>query len=272
MISAKQARKVSAPQPSRQLMRVFARYSRYYLGRHFHSIRVSKESVLPSSDIARPIVMYLNHSSWWDPLICLYLARCWFPDRTSLAPIDAGMLKQYAFFKHLGFYPVETGTARGARDFLRSTAQLLASDRNMVWLTPQGRFVDARERPIPFRRGLGALAHRSERALFVPLAIDYTFWTEPQPEILISVGPAVAAEEMIISSVSDWTDFFSSSLEETQDRLATSACRRDPDDWIVLERGASGINAIYDGWRSLRSRMQGRSFTREHQPDDAAAR
>ncbi len=268
MTSTGQKRRVSAPEPSRQLLRLFARYSRYYLCRHFHSIRVLHEAAIPSADVGRPIVMYLNHASWWDPLVCLYLARRWFPGRNSYAPIDAGMLKRYAFFKHLGFYPARAGTARGALDFLRTTEQLLGSERNMIWLTPQGRFVDVRERPIPFQRGLGALANRSARALFIPLAIDYTFWTEPQPEILLTLGPAVAAEEMIISSVGDWTDFFARSLEETQDRLAECAARRDPEDWLTLEKGVSGINAIYDGWRSLRSRMRGKSFTPEHHPDD----
>ena len=258
--------KSSGPQISRRLLRLFSGYSRYYLRRNFHTIRIANDAWVPESDIDRPIVIYLNHASWWDPLICLYLARQWFSHRTSVAPIDAEMLKQYAFFKHLGFYPVELGTARGARNFLRTTAELLQSERHMLWLTPQARFVDPRERPIPFRRGLGALANRVEHALYVPMAIDYTFWTEPQPEVLISFGQPVVPEESIVSSISDWTTFFAHALEETQDNLMEKACRRDPSDWFVLEEGASGINAIYDGWRSLRSRLCGESFAREHQP------
>jgi 1-acyl-sn-glycerol-3-phosphate acyltransferase len=259
--------KTSGPHISPRLLRLFSGYSRYYLRRNFHTIRVANDAWIPESDIERPIVIYLNHASWWDPLICLYLARRWLSDRISLAPIDAEMLKQYAFFKHLGFYPVELGTARGARNFLRTTAELLQSEGHVLWLTPQARFVDPRERPIPFRRGLGALASRVEHALYIPMAIDYTFWTEPQPEVLISFGQPVVPEESIISSTSDWTTFFAGALEEAQDDLMEKACRRDSSDWFVLEQGASGINAIYDGWRSLRSRMRGETFAREHQPD-----
>ena len=51
MIAAKQAREVSTPSPSRQLLRVFGRYSRYYLGRHFHSIRLSKDEAARLSDL-----------------------------------------------------------------------------------------------------------------------------------------------------------------------------------------------------------------------------
>ncbi len=260
------------PQVSSRLLRLFSSYSRYYLRRNFHTIRVANDVTIPASDIDRPIVIYLNHSSWWDPLVCLYLARKWFRHRVSLAPIDAGMLEEYAFFKHLGFYAVELGSTQGARKFLRTTTQLLQSNEHILWLTPQARFVDPRERPIPFRRGLGALASRLERPLYVPMAIDYTFWTEPQPEILISFGDAVVPEQTIISSTADWTAFFAQALQETQDDLAEKACRRDPSDWTVLDRGASGINAVYDGWRSLRSRIRGQAFTREHQPDSAPSR
>jgi hypothetical protein len=202
----------------------------------------------------------------------LYLARKWFPDWTSLAPIEAEMLERYAFFKRLGFYPVKPGTARGALEFLRTTTNLLQRERHMLWLTPQGRFVDPRERPIPFRRGLGALATRLERALFVPLAIDYTFWSEPQAEVLISFGQGVVPEEALINNIPDWTDFFAGTLERTQDDLARKAMRRDSSEWIVLERGASGVNAIYDGWRSMRSRMSGTAFSAEHQSDQKKTR
>ena len=43
----------------------------------------------PVADETRPIVIYLNHASWWDPLVCLYLARRFFRDWTSVAPIEA---------------------------------------------------------------------------------------------------------------------------------------------------------------------------------------
>ena len=90
-------------------MKVFAAYTRSYVGRHFHSVRILK-SGLPPRDCARPLVIYLNHAAWWDPLVCLLLSREFFPDRTSFAPIDAAMLERYGFFKRLGFFGVEHRT------------------------------------------------------------------------------------------------------------------------------------------------------------------
>ena len=79
--------------------------------------------------------------------------------------------------------------------FLRTTRAILESRRNLVWLTPQGRFMDVRERPIRLQRGLGALAAQREEVEFLPLAIEYSFWTEPRPEILISFGEACDSEQ-----------------------------------------------------------------------------
>ena len=183
------------PHVSAGVMKVFAAYSRRYVRRHFHSFRILR-SGLPPRDSARPLVIYLNHAAWWDPLVCLLLTREFFADRTSFAPIDAAMLERYGFFKHLGFFGIEPQTPRGARKFLRTTHAILASSGNAVWLTPQGRFLDVRERPLRLQDGLGARARHEPSAAFVPPAIEYSFWTEPRPEILVSFGePIVPATE-----------------------------------------------------------------------------
>ena len=225
MKSATQERSTEAlPHVSAAVMKGFAAYSRRYMRRNFHAFRILK-SGRPPHDSARPIVIYLNHAAWWDPLVCLLLSREFFPDRTSFAPIDAAMLERYGFFRHLGFFGIEPQTQRGARTFLRITHDLLASSCNAVWLTPQGRFMDVRERPLRLEEGLGALATREPGAAFIPLAIEYAFWTEPRPEILVSFGEPIVPGAEPARLAADWTRVFSDALETTQDELATRSCR-----------------------------------------------
>jgi hypothetical protein len=102
--------------------------------------------------------------------------------------------------------------------------------------------------------------------VFVPLAIEYAFWTEPRPEVLVSFGEPVIPEGDPARGACDWTNFFSDSLEAVQDELAARSCRRDPAEWHLLDRGASGVTAGYDAWRWLRSRITGAERAREHQP------
>jgi 1-acyl-sn-glycerol-3-phosphate acyltransferase len=251
------------PRVSTAVMSGFAAYCRRYVRRNFHALRILK-SGLPPRDSARPIVIYLNHASWWDPLVCLLLAREFFPDRKSFAPIDAAMLQRYGFFKHLGFFGIEPQTQSGARTFLRTTHALLTSSLNAVWITPQGRFVDVRKRPLQLEEGLGVLAVREPGAVFIPLALEYSFWTEPRPEILVSFGEPIVPGAEPARSGPDWTRTFGDALEAVQDELALRSARRDFNQWITLNRGRSGVNAIYNGWRRLRAQVHGEKFQPEH--------
>ena len=256
------------PNVSVSAVKLFAAYSRHYLRKRFHAFRILR-SRLPTHDLARPLVIFLNHASWWDPLVCLLLAREFFRNRKSFAPIDAAMFARYRFFRHLGFFPIEQNTPRGALAFVRNAHAVLASLDHTLWLTPQGHFVDVRERPLRFQNGLGALAAREPDAAFAPLAIEYSFWAEPRPEILCAFGgPIVPDNEP--RAASDWTSFFTEALETLQNDLAARSCRREPADWLTLNRGRSGVSGVYDAWRWARARLRGERFTAEHQPEGGA--
>ena len=254
------------PRVSPLILKLFAAYSRRYMRRRFHAIRILKSCSLPQ-DLSRPLLIYLNHASWWDPLLCLDLARRWFPNRSSFAPMDAASVDRYKIFKHIGIYAIEQDSIRGTTAFLRTTCAILSVDRNIVWLTPQGRFTDVRERPIELRPGIGALAARMPLVDFLPLAIEYTFWTEPRPEVLIAFGEAIIPGREACRSAAEWVELFSGALRNTQAKLARHSYRRDPLDWLVLDRGASGVNAIYDAWRMLRARLSGATFSCDHRPE-----
>lgn len=253
----------SAPLPrvAPLLLKAFSAYTRRYVGGRFHALRILNDG-LPAHDSSRPIVIFLNHASWWDPLICLLLARQFFPERTSFAPIESAMLDRYRFFRYLGFFGVEP-SVRGALKFLRVSRLLLTSPRNAIWLTPQGRFCDVRERPLHFQDGLGALAAQTKGAIFLPLALEYTFWHDSRPEILVAFGTPITNAELS-ESAEEWTEKFSAALAVTQDRLATRSKERDPRAWRVLNNGSSGVNAFYDRWRWLRARIRRQEFVREH--------
>ena len=252
----------TAPHISAGVMKFFIAYCRRRVRRDFHALRILK-SGLPACARDRPLVVYFNHASWWDPLVCLLLARDFFPERSAFGPIDSEMLKRYGIFKRLGFFGVDP-SLRGTRTFLRITHDLLADPRNAVWISPQGRFADVRERPLRLQDGLGALAVREPDAAFVPLAIEYPFWTEPRPEILVSFGEPIIPGRQSIRTVDEWTGVFTGALETTQTKLAASSCRRDPADWQAVNRGKSGVNGIYDAGRWLRARLRGEKFNPEH--------
>jgi 1-acyl-sn-glycerol-3-phosphate acyltransferase len=253
----------SIPKISKHLLSLFAIYSRLHVHRHFHSVRILQDG-LPPADVPAPLLIYLNHASWWDPLICLLLARIFFPERNSYAPIDAGMLNRYGFFKHLGFYGINVNSKVRAKEFVSISSALLASTLNAIWLTPQGRFADVRKRPLEFQPGIGVLAATLPGVCFLPLAIEYTFWTEPRPEALLCFGEPITSGSLTDREPAAWTNYFGQQLEIAQQKLADRAMDRESGDWMVLEQGVDGITPIYDASRWLQSRVMRRPFVRGH--------
>jgi len=270
----------SLPRISPGRLRAFAAYARWYLRRQVHAVRLDLEGFRPDLRPGwHPQVVFLNHAAWHDPLVCLLLAGAIFPGTTGYAPMEEAALRRYAFFRRLGFFGVEGRTARGAAVFLRTAATILARPGAVLWLTPQGRFADVRERPLGFRAGLGHLAarcagHRSPRpstgsppepVTFLPLAIEYTHWEERLPEVLVRFGEPLVIDGSDSSPSPDhWTSRCEGALEGTMDALARGACARTPGRFRNLLAGAAGVGGVYDAWRRVTAAVRGRSFRPEH--------
>jgi 1-acyl-sn-glycerol-3-phosphate acyltransferase len=243
------------PTFSPTFFRFFSRYARWYVGRSFHTVRLSGAGFPKVENTTGPIVSYLNHASWWDPMIAVILAGHFWPDRAHFAAIDADALEKYKFFRRLGFFGVEKNSARGAREFLRATEEILAQPDAILWLTPQGEFADPRRRPVELLPGLRHLARRHPHATFLPLAIEYPFWQERFPEALCRFGPPVL--EPAEGSLS-------SALQSCQDSLAAEAISQDQTTFQSILGGRAGVSPVYDAWRRARALATGKPFSAEH--------
>lgn len=191
---------VALPHRWTWLIRGFRRYCTRYVRKHFHAVRLSRSShPFPSAD--EPILVVLNHPSWWDPLIGLILSNH-FAERHQFAAIDAVAVNRYAFFKRLGFIGVDQNRLRGAAEFLRIGKTILSEPGRCFWVTAQGRFADVRERPLNLRSGVGHLATRLEAGFVVPLALEYAFWNESNPEALARFGNRSRSRNIATSMVS----------------------------------------------------------------------
>ena len=241
------------PEISPPLLALFSRYAGWYVGKHFHAVRVLIPA-LPAKDPSKPLVIFLNHAAWWDPLICLILRREFFPERSAYAPIEAAALERYRFLKRLGFFAVETGTTRGASQFLKTSAAILESNESALFLTPQGKFADVRA-PLVMAPGIDHLAAHAPGAVYLPLAIEYSFWEERKPEVLLAFGEAASAAPDVP---------LADRLAKLQAQLAAAAVRRQPNEWKILRKSRSGVNLPYDLWRGLRARLRGEAFRAGH--------
>lgn len=209
----------------------FSHWVQRYVRRQFTNLRIaagSHELLHSVAAQAAPAIVVLNHSSWWDPLTCIALART-LPDRDHCAPMRAEQLKRFGFFRWTGFFPVEPARPR---EFVRHVDRVFSSRRAMLWITPQGRFVDPR-RKSPLGRGADLIRRRYPEANTLSLALEYVFWNERRPEICARVQPVNAADNLAVV------------MEENSRHLAELSASRDPGSFRELwpERP--------EGWWSL---------------------
>src|SRR3954466_13297252 len=253
-----------APTVSPLLLSMFGRSYEGYLARQFHAVRLSKsQRPDPVAIRDKPLIVYFNHPSWWDPLVCMQLATRLFPERRHFGPIDAASLQAYRFFGKLGFFSIEPGTARGARRFLEVSQEILSRPDTALWIAAEGRFTDPRDRAVRLRSGIGHLASRVRNAVLLPLALEYPFWEERSPEALARFGEEIPTGDADLAAA-DWTPILEDSLESTLDALAAEALARDSLRFEVLLGGSAGVGGMYDVWRRLKARFRGERFRPEH--------
>ncbi len=246
---------------SAPLFRLFALYLHWHTSRYFHAVRISRTGQ-PRALAGRPLIVYSNHPSWWDPAIYILLCDKLFHDRAGYGPMDAAALGKYGVLERMGVFGVELDNPRGAALFLRTCLAVLDQPSNMLWITAEGAFTDHRTRPVALRPGLAHLARRVPGAVILPLALEYTFWNESRPEALLRFGEPLSGDRQ--GSVADWTARLEGGLADTMDALAAESATRNPALFQPLVRGGAGAGGIYDSWRWLRATAAGRRFDPSH--------
>lgn len=237
------------------MLRFFGTLFARDLASAFHAVRCA--GPLPAA--SGPLVIFANHPSWWDGEILVWLSATLFVGRRTFAPIEAAMLERYRFFRKLGAFGVAPGYA-GASAFLTVGEAVLALENGLLIVNAEGRFRDVRDRPLEVASGLVHLAKRAPAARFVPLAIEYAFWDERRPNLLLRFGEPILADTVRHTGGAALGD----GLAAAMDALATDAAARDPVRFTTLLAGKTKINPFYDTWRRGRALLQGRRFDPAH--------
>ena len=245
------------------LLALFSRYTRRYLQRNFHAVHCFGE--LPNGELTEniPLIVALNHSSWWDVLLGLIAAEDFFT-REWYGVMDARQLERYKFFAKLGMIGVDRQTLTGAKEFLAYSETLLKSQPRALWLTPQGEMLSNQRRPIRFQPGIGHLAERLGDFYFTTVVFHYEFWNEKRPEAFLSLS---AVERIHVGGDFRRREFVAAQerrIERQLDELLEAVQSRDAARFCPLLRGATGISATYDLIRAIGARLRGEDFHSEH--------
>lgn len=243
--------------------RWFAGYCRRYFQRSFHTVHLLGEMESFQPDGRTPLLVYLNHSSWWDLLVCPLLNDMvlhW----DAYGVMDERQLERYRMFRRIGVIGIDRTSLRGAKEFLTYATALLKNQPRALCLTPQGEMVSTEARPVRFQPGLGHLAEALEEFYLLSVAVEFEFWTEKQPELFLSLSPI---RRMRVGA--DWNRkaFMADCerrLEAQLDSLRALRLRRDPALFRPLVQGRGGISPVYDTVRAVGARLSGKRFLKPH--------
>jgi hypothetical protein len=240
--------------------RLFRWYSRRLVRQGFNAMRLASggERAFAAFDAHEgPTILLLNHQSWWDPILTIALVDCFTPGRHVYAPMDRAMVEQFAFMRKLGLFGVDLDQPDAFKAMVQYASHLAAtSPCPSFWITPQGEFADPRA-PLELRPGAAAIASRLCRDGRPPrvlcLAIELTFWQDRKPEVLLLARACPSPER---ATMSLWQREMTGTLANAMRELSELAIARDPSAFeVVLGRGASGVNPVYDTFLRLTGRQ-----------------
>lgn len=172
---------------SRWFEKIFAVYNRNLLKRRFHSLQVSGLEFLRKKDEKIPLIIYANHSAWWDGLVAFQISQATALD--SFLMMEEKQLRKLFLFRLLGAFSVVREKPRQAAKSIDYAAKLLKNNpERMLWIFPQGEILPNDSRPVRFYSGLSRIIEKVEKCSVTSLAIRYEFLGEFKPEIFVKIG------------------------------------------------------------------------------------
>jgi 1-acyl-sn-glycerol-3-phosphate acyltransferase len=213
--------------------KIFAVYNRNLFKRRFSTMRVAGLENLEKKKNEIPLIIYANHSSWWDGLVAFEISKLAKLD--SYIMMEEKQLEKLFLFRRLGAFSVVRENAREAFESVEYAAKLLNENQERtLWIFPQGEILPNDLRPIKFYNGLGHIIKKTKNCSVCALAMRYEFRGEFKPEIFVRI-----ASISLISADSDFnprvcTDSLAAELEKTMEHLKNDTVQNKLDDYARI--------------------------------------
>lgn len=247
---------------SKWFMAWFSRHAEKRIASTFEQVRVAGLEHLQAA-LTQPVILVSNHTSWWDPLVCLLVAVR-MVDCDPFAMMDANNLRKLPFFARVGAFGVERGEkGKGlARESIDYAVGLLDRPGRFVWIFPQGDERPINQRPLGFRRGAAVVSERVPDAAVVPLAIRYVFGHTEKPFLYLNFGPPVPMQGDIEARRLAMENAVDALLEPIEAALSDKAVRSQ---FVVTHRAPkSRIGALAERMLAWMNRKRALDHTRSN--------
>ena len=172
----------------------FARHVEKRFKKSFHAVRIRGLDQLRDSLEQGPALAVSNHTSWWDPMMIIFLAyRILHVDGYAL--MDEKNLRRLPFLGRIGGFGVDLEDREDGQRAVRYAASLLSEPGRLVWIFPQGSERPSTEAITGFKPGAAVIARLARQQVSVlPVGMRYVVGAFERPDALISIGSPLAAE------------------------------------------------------------------------------
>ncbi|MBX3354976.1 MAG: lysophospholipid acyltransferase family protein [Phycisphaeraceae bacterium] len=183
-----------------------------------------------------PVIVLINHPSWWDPMVLTFLWGLFLRPRVPMAPMDARELRRFRIFTRIGVFGLDPDNPHSVRLLMAESERIWSKEAQAVlMITPQGHFTDPRQ-PIELRPGAALVAARRPRVAVLAVAVEYPFWSSKKPEVLLRARRVPNPGE---SSPRKWLESMSQTMADNGAALAS----------LTMARSARPFETLIDGER-----------------------
>lgn len=228
---------------------LIAAMNRRMIRRHFHGVHAGGMAHVRALDRKRPIILYGNHSCWWDGLMEFFFSADVFRFDAYLM-MEERQLRRYGFFRWIGAFSVNRESPRDALRSLEYAASIFDRPGRVLWIYPQGVMQPNDIRPLGFYAGTARLMEQLDAPQVVPVAHRYEFLMEQRPEAFSLFGPPVELGGM--RGRRSITALLEETLSELLDGLRRSVTTGCVGEFETLLLGGTSVNVRYDQVRSAR--------------------
>jgi 1-acyl-sn-glycerol-3-phosphate acyltransferase len=181
----------------------FRMYTAFLVRRHFKYCRIHGEF----TDSKLPVLLIANHFSWWDGFLALYFDMNVLKRKFYFMMLEE-QLHKFWFFNYTGGFSVKK-KSRSVIETLRYTNVLLADNRNMVLLFPQGEIQSMHRQDFIFQKGLdNILQNQGNPVQIVFLASLADYFSNKKPGIIIYHQTYARPETDIQTIQNSYNEFY----------------------------------------------------------------
>ena len=200
---------------SRWIEKLFAVYNRNLLKRRFNSLRVCGLEYLTAKNSQMPLIIYANHSSWWDGIVAYEISQA--ANLDFFVMMEEKQLKNLFLFRKLGAFSVVRENLRSAIESLHYAANLLKTDsRRTLWIFPQGEILPNDTRPLRFYRGFAKIAEKVGRCSMMAVSMRYEFLGSYKPDVFVKIS---RMQEFEINSQKNSRSIAAQAADQTSQNL-----------------------------------------------------